>query len=113
MCDIFCRGALMFISILIVESEVAKTLRSEATKIEGNLEAARNTLSLGATINGKFEEMSSVGLRNKVRVDPDDEVRKACYEGLTKIGDFVTKNGFVELVKVRNKMAKDLGFLGK
>ena len=79
----------------IMESEEAKKLRSEATKIEGQLEAARNHLSLGATINGKFEEMSSVGLRNKVRVDPDEAVRKACYEGLTKIGDFVTENGFV------------------
>jgi len=94
----------------IMESEEAKTLRAEATKIEGQLEDARNKLTLGATINGKFEEMSSVGLRNKVRVDPDEEVRKACYEGLSKIGDFVTDNGFVELVKVRNRMAKKLGF---
>jgi hypothetical protein len=95
----------------IMESEEAKILRAEATKIEGGLEAARNTLTLGATIDGKFEEMSSVGLRNKVRVDPDENTRKACYEGLTKIGDFVTENGFVELVKVRNRMAKKLGFL--
>jgi oligoendopeptidase F len=95
----------------IMESEEAKTLRAEATKIEGGLEAARNKLTLGATIDGKFEEMSSVGLRNKVRVDPDEATRKACYEGLTKIGDFVTENGFVELVKVRNRMAKKLGFI--
>ena len=94
-----------------VESEEAKKLRAEATKIEGDLESARNHLSLGATINGQFEEMSSVGLRNKVRVDPDESVRKACYEGLTKIGDFVTENGFVQLVKVRNTMAKALGYL--
>lgn len=95
----------------IMESEEAKKLRGEATKIEGQLESARNRLTLGATINGKFEEMSSVGLRNKVRVDPDEAVRKACFEGLTKIGDFVTENGFVELVKVRNRMAKALGYL--
>ncbi|KAL7522935.1 hypothetical protein ACHAWX_007671 [Stephanocyclus meneghinianus] len=95
----------------IMESEEAKALRAEAMKIEGQLEAARNKLSLGAVIDGKFEEMSSVGLRNKVRVDPDEKVRKACYEGLTKIGDFVTENGFVELVKVRNRMAKALGYL--
>jgi len=95
----------------IMESEDAQTLRGEATKIEGRLEGARNVLSLGATIDGTFEEMSSVGLRNKVRVDPDEKVRKACYEGLTKIGDFVTENGFVELVKVRNRMAKALGYL--
>ena len=95
----------------IMESEDAKKLRTEATTIEGQLEDARNKLSLGATINGKFEEMSSVGLRNKVRVDPDQDVRKACFQGLTKIGDFVTDNGFVELVKVRNRMAKSLGYL--
>lgn len=69
----------------IMESEEAKALRAEATKIEGQLEAARNKLTLGATIGGEFEEMSSVGLRNKVRVDPDESVRKACYEGLTKM----------------------------
>eukprot|EP00978_Attheya_sp_CCMP212_P038330 scaffold188905_cov28-Attheya_sp.AAC.1 len=55
--------------------------------------------------------MSSVGLRSKLRVDPDETVRKACFQGLTKIGDFVTQNGFVELVKVRNKMAKSLGYV--
>lgn len=95
----------------IMESEEAKTLRAEATKIEGQLEGARNKLTLGATIDGKFEEMSSVGLRNKVRVESDENVRKACYEGLSKIGDFVCDNGFVELVKVRNRMAKALGYL--
>ena len=95
----------------IMESEDAKKLRAEATEIEGQLESARNRLSLGAIIDGKFEEMSSVGLRNKVRVDPDVNVRKACFEGMTKIGDFVTENGFVELVKVRNRMAKALGYL--
>ena len=97
----------------IMESEEAKKLRGEATKIEGKLENARNYMVLGATMpdTGKFEEMSSVGLRNKVRVDPDEQVRKACCEGLAKIGDFVTENGFVELVKVRNRMAKELGFL--
>jgi len=95
----------------IMESEEAKKLRGETTKIEGQLEAARNHLTLGARINGKFEEMSSVGLRNKVRVDSDEAVRKACYEGLSKIGDFITENGFVELVKVRNRMAKSLGYI--
>eukprot|EP00546_Thalassionema_frauenfeldii_P020638 CAMPEP_0178907646 /NCGR_PEP_ID=MMETSP0786-20121207/7485_1 /TAXON_ID=186022 /ORGANISM="Thalassionema frauenfeldii, Strain CCMP 1798" /LENGTH=645 /DNA_ID=CAMNT_0020579465 /DNA_START=94 /DNA_END=2031 /DNA_ORIENTATION=+ len=95
----------------IMESETAKQLRSEATKIEGQLESARNNMVLGATIDGNFEEMSSVGLRSKMRVDPKEEVRKACWEGLNKIGDFVTENGFVELVKRRNKMAKSLGYL--
>ena len=61
----------------IMESEEAKKLRGETTKIEGQLEAARNHLTLGARINGKFEEMSSVGLRNKVRVDYEEALGKA------------------------------------
>ena len=70
----------------IMESEEAQALRSEATKIEGKLESERNSLVLGATMpDGNFEEMSSVGLRSKLRVDPDEAVRKACWEGLNKI----------------------------
>ena len=96
----------------IMESEEAKELRAEALAIEGKLENERNYLVLGATMpdTGEFEELSSVGLRSKLRVDPDEGVRKACYEGLTKIGDFVTANGFPELVKTRNRMAKSLGY---
>ena len=95
----------------IMQSDEAKKFRSECTKIEGQLEAARNKLELGANINGEYVEMSSVGLRNKVRVDPDETVRRACYEGLGKIGEFITANGFVDLVKTRNKLAKSLGFI--
>lgn len=94
----------------IMESDEAKKLRSEATAIEGKLESERNNLVLGATIDGKFEELSSVGLRSKIRVAEDEDVRKACFEGLGKIGDFVTSNGFPELVKTRNRMAKSLGY---
>jgi oligoendopeptidase F len=94
----------------IMESEEAKELRTQATEIEGKLESERNDLVLGAIIDGTFEEMSSVGLRSKIRVAEDESVRKACFEGLTKIGEFVTSNGFPDLVKTRNKMAKALGY---
>ena len=94
----------------IMESEEAKALRTKATEIEGKLENERNNLVLGATIDGKFEEMSSVGLRSKIRVAEDESARKACFEGLGKVGDFVTSNGFPDLVKTRNKMAKALGY---
>lgn len=41
----------------------------------------------------------------------DDEVtRKAAYQGLRTIGPFVCDNGFLEVVKLRNKLAKLLGF---
>ena len=93
----------------IMESEEALALRKEATAIEGTLEASRNKMTLGATIDGKFEEMSSVGLRNKMRTDPNESTRKACWEGLRTIGDFVTANGFVERA-MRPVLGGNVGF---
>jgi len=95
----------------IMESEVALQLREQCTKTEGALEDARNKMSLGATIKGEFVELSSVGLRSKMRVDDDEATRRACWDGLRTIGDFVCANGFVELVKARNAMAKSLGYV--
>ena len=83
----------------IMESADALKLREECMKIEGTLEDSRNKMTLGATIGGEFVELSSVGLRSKMRVDPDEATRKACYDGVRTIGDFVVANGFVELVK--------------
>lgn len=40
-----------------------------------------------------------------------EPVRKACFEGLQSIGTFVCDNGFPELVKIRNKMARELGYV--
>lgn len=95
----------------IMEADEAKTLRNSCTEIEGKLEDARNKMTLGATIGGKFVELSSVGLRTKMRTDPSEEVRHACWDGLRTIGDFVVANGFVELVRARNAMARKLGYV--
>ena len=54
--------------------------------------------------------MSSVALRSTMRVHDDEAMREACYNGLGKIGDFVLDNGFVELAKTRNAMARELGY---
>jgi len=93
-------------------SPEAKTIREETSKIESNLEMARNGMKLGYTdpSTGEFHEMSSVGLRNLMRTSPDEATRKAAYEGLRSIGPFVCSNGFVEIVKKRNHLAKQLGF---
>jgi hypothetical protein len=95
----------------IMESAEAQKLRLEATRIEGALEASRNNMALGANLPGQgFVEMSSVGLRSKMRVEPNEDLRKACWLGVRGIGDFVLANGFVELVAARNAMAKELGY---
>lgn len=95
----------------IMESEEAKKLRGDATQLEGTLGEARNKLTLGITLPDGFKELSSVGLRNRMRTDPDESIRKSCYEALVSIGPFVCKNGLLEIVKIRNQMAKKLGYV--
>jgi len=96
----------------IMESDEAKALREEVTKKESEVEDQRNKLKLGADLPGVgFTELSSVGLRNRMRTDADEAVRKACFEGICSVGPFICANGFCEIVKMRNRMAKKLGYV--
>lgn len=89
----------------------AKSIREETNKIEGTLEMSRNSMELGyVDSKGEFQAVSSVALRNLMRTADDEVTRKAAYQGLRTIGPFVCDNGFLEVVKLRNKLAKLLGF---
>ena len=59
---------------------------------------------------GKFQEKSSVQLRSIVKTNTDEAVRKAAWEGLRSLGPFVLENGLCEMVKLRNEMARKLGY---
>jgi hypothetical protein len=92
-------------------SPAIKEVRETTGKLESELEFKRNRMKLGCTMpDGSFQAMSSVGLRNLMSTDEDEAKRKAAYEGLRAIGPFISDNGFVEIVKLRNKLAKSLGF---
>jgi hypothetical protein len=61
--------------------------------------------------DGSVEKMSSVALRQKIRNEETEERRKAAYEGIREIGEFACNNGFCDIVKGRNKLAKTLGYV--
>lgn len=99
-------------------SKEAQAVREKTNQIESKLEEARNAMKLGYTLispeteetDGEiFNPMSSVGLRNLMRTSSNENIRKAAYEGLRTIGPFVCCNGFVEIVKMRNKLANMAG----
>mmetsp|Transcript_36260 Transcript_36260/g.91287 ORF Transcript_36260/g.91287 Transcript_36260/m.91287 type:complete len:637 (-) Transcript_36260:178-2088(-) len=96
----------------IMESSEAKDLREKSTKLEGEIASARGKMRLGAELPGEgFKELSSVQLRNRMLTSVEEPVRKACFEGLASIGPFVCEQGFPELVKQRNNMARKLGYV--
>ena len=94
----------------LLPSDEASKLREDTMKAEGDLEGSRNKMKLGYTVGDKFTEASSVGLRNVMRVNDDESHREAAWTALRSIGDYVLDNGFIEIIKKRNKLAKMLGY---
>jgi oligoendopeptidase F len=88
----------------------AKSIREATAKLESDLEMARNSMKLGYSVESTFHEASSVALRNLMVTSGDETTRKACYHGLRSVGPFVLDNGFIEIIKRRNQVAKLLGF---
>lgn len=96
-----------------LETAEQKKLKAELNQREADLGAKRDGMVLGfkdPKQNGTFVEMSSVGLRNTMRVSEDEATRKACYEGMKAVGPFVAKD-LVEIVKLRNKIARSNGYV--
>eukprot|EP00873_Tetraselmis_striata_P035130 jgi/Tetstr1/455394/TSEL_042226.t1 len=95
----------------MIEDPKASALKDKLNSIEAELAQARNTMNLGYTdpATKEFVKASSVQLRNTMRTADVEEQRRACYEGMRGIGPFVAER-FVEIVKIRNQVARALGY---
>lgn len=89
----------------------ARETRSRTNKLEDKLSHERNGMNLGYTrTDGSFVAASSVALRTVMRTSSDESERRSAYEGLRSVGDFVCDKGFAEIVKLRNRLSKSLGY---
>lgn len=57
----------------------------------------------------KFVAASENKMRTIMRTHPDEAVRKACFEAMEKL-PIATLDTYVEIVKLRNEYARDLGY---
>ncbi|MEO1170919.1 MAG: M3 family metallopeptidase [Myxococcota bacterium] len=103
------RGWVKTLSAHSIPSEEARDLAEAIVGLEGNLAQARGAMELGFAVDGAFEEASSVKLGLMVRTDPESTRRQAAWEGLRSIEDHVLANGFIDVVKSRNRLGKMLG----
>lgn len=94
-------------------NKTASDLRAETTAAESALEGKRNVMKLGYTDpeSGAFVAMSSVGLRARLKSEDSEPSRKAAYAGLRSIGDAILADGFPDIVRKRNKLARTLGYI--
>ncbi|KXJ98473.1 MAG: Peptidase family M3 [Parcubacteria bacterium OLB19] len=89
----------------------AKGIKIEIDALETKIRQQRAVRKEGYTdpVSGDFTEASVVKMRTLTQTSPDEGLRKACFEAGEK---FALDNidDYVELVKLRNKFAKLLGF---
>lgn len=95
-----------------VEDETARDLLHELVRAELELERQRTNMPLGYydPRNNVFHPASSIALANLLRADSDPTLRKAVWEGLRSIEPFVLEHGFLEIVRLRNSLARALGY---
>ena len=92
----------------IVESDDAKALRESMMKKEGTLQKSRNNLKANTrTKTVRFVDTAPTVIRTKMRSDPEESVRKSCWEMLRKNGPFLLDNGFCDIIKERNRFARE------
>lgn len=94
----------------VIESAEARALAAEIVEAEGRLARARGEMKLGYRHPDRgFEAASSVKLSVLMTNDPDERVRRAAWEGLRSIEECVLANGFLDIVKQRNRLGRMLG----
>lgn len=94
-----------------IESPEARKLSEEIVEAEGELQRRRGDMALGYIDphTGVHVPASSVRLFLMMRTDPDEARRRAAYDGLRSIETFVLAEGFLDIVRKRNRLARMLG----
>lgn len=106
------KGWIQFFMANAIESTEAKALATTIVEMEGELNRVRGGMRLGYTNpdTGQFTPMNSAQLNLMVQTSPNQAERRAAWESLRSIEQFVLGNGFIEVVKQRNRLARMLGY---
>tara|TARA_R110002096_G_scaffold408076_1_gene607111 strand:- start:29655 stop:31475 length:1821 start_codon:yes stop_codon:yes gene_type:complete len=94
-----------------IESAEGRALAAEIIDMEGALARKRESMKLGYVdpTTGEFVRASSVKLGTLLASGETSELRQAAWQGLRSIEDHVLANGYIELVKARNRLGRMLG----
>ena len=106
------RGWIAMLGAHVIEDPAGQKLSEEIVEREQALEHARGSMRLGYTDpdTGVFHAASSVKLSLMMRVDHDERRRRAAFEGLRSIEPFVIEHGFLDIVAMRNRLGRLLGY---
>lgn len=93
-----------------IESAEARALAEEIVHREAQLASARASMELGYQLPGEaLTRASSVALSGMIRADKTEARREAAWKGMRSIETHVLQNGYLEVVKLRNRLGRMLG----
>ncbi len=106
------RGWIAMLAAHVVESAEARKLSEEIVEREADLARARGTMDLGYVdpTTKQHVRASSNKLALLARTAEDEALRKAAWEGLRSIEGHVLDADFLEIVKLRNRLGRALGY---
>jgi oligoendopeptidase F len=104
------QGWLALFEANIVDSEEARSLMRELIDAEARLFAARKDLVLThVNERGEREAATLSTLATNMRTNPSEAARRSSHEALCGLERWVLENGFLEIVRIRNRFARALG----
>lgn len=94
----------------VISNPLARRLSEELIEAEAALALARGRLELSVEdAQGTRSAASSVRLSTLLANDPSERVRRSAWQGLRGIEPHLLQNGFLELVRLRNRFGRLCG----
>lgn len=105
-------GWLRFFQCHSIEDPEALSIQNRLIHMEGEMGRRRRNYPLGYTdpATGEHVEAGMGKLLLLVGSDPDEAVRKAAWQGMRDLEIYLLENGYIDLVKERNRLAVKLGY---
>lgn len=103
-------GWLATLASHVVDDAQASAMSETLVAAEGELANARGRLELSySDTSGARIEAGSVKVATLLGTDPNEGVRRSCFEALRSIERHVLESGFLDVVARRNALARRLG----
>lgn len=105
------RGWLALFEANIIDNDAARKLMAELIDAEAALFARKRELILRHRNEQGEEEDATLGmLATNISLNGCAEWRKSSYDAFRQLEQWVLDNGFIEIVRLRNRLARALGF---
>lgn len=105
------RGWLGVFEANIIDNDEGRRLMAELIEAERLLFAKRKDFApTHVNDRGETEAATLTMLSTNASTNPDESRRRSSYDGLAAVERWVLDNGFLEIVALRNRLARALGF---